>query len=85
MRLDLSQAISMIFRYMHDPDRGHWEVVRWILQYIKGTVDVALVFEKDIGDKQESTCYMNSDYVRNLDKHQSTTGYVFTLSQAPVS
>ena len=23
MRLDLSQAISMIFRYMHDPDRGH--------------------------------------------------------------
>ena len=81
----MSQIVNTVSRYMHDPSRGHWEVVRWILRYIKGTVNVALVFEKDIGDKQESTCYMNSDYVRNLDKHQSTTGCAFTLSQALVS
>jgi len=79
-RLDLSQAVSMISRYMHDPDRDHWEVVRWILRYIKGTVDVVLVFEKNIGDKQECRGYVNSDYIRDLDKHRSTTGYVFTLS-----
>ena len=28
---------------------------------------------------------MDSDYARDLDKYQSTTGYVFTLSQVPVS
>jgi len=22
---DLSQGVSMISRYMHDPDNGHWE------------------------------------------------------------
>ena len=27
-RLDLSQAVSMVSRYMHDPGRGHWEAVR---------------------------------------------------------
>jgi len=27
-RPDLSQAISMISRYMHYPDRGHWEEVK---------------------------------------------------------
>jgi len=27
-RPDLSQAISMISRYMHDPDMGHWEAVK---------------------------------------------------------
>jgi len=27
-RPDLSQAVSMISRYMHDPGRGHWEAVK---------------------------------------------------------
>jgi len=44
MRQDLSQAISMISRYMHDPGRGHWKAVIWIFRYIKGTVDVRLLF-----------------------------------------
>ena len=46
-RPDLSQAVSMVSRYMHDPGQGHWEAVKWILRYIKGTIDVGLVFEKD--------------------------------------
>ena len=52
---DLSQAVSMISRYMHDPRRGHrrghWEAVKWVLRYIKGTIDVGLVFEKDSTSK----------------------------------
>ena len=27
-RPDLSQTVSMISRYMHDPDRSHWEAVK---------------------------------------------------------
>jgi len=27
-RLDLSQSISMVRRYMHSPSRDHWEVVK---------------------------------------------------------
>jgi len=30
-RLDLAQSVSMVSRYMHNPGRGHWEAVRWIL------------------------------------------------------
>ena len=54
--------------------------MRYILWYIKGTVDVGIVFEKDVRGKQECTGYVDSDYVRDLDKRLSTTGYVFTLS-----
>ena len=43
-RADLSQAVSMVSKYMHDHGRDHWEAMRWILQYIKGTVDVRLIF-----------------------------------------
>ena len=28
IRPDLSQAASMISRYMHKPDKGHWEAVK---------------------------------------------------------
>ena len=69
----------MISRYMHDPTRGHWEAVKWILRYIKGIINVRLVFGKDVAGKQECTCYVDSNYARDLDKHRSIIGYMFTL------
>ena len=79
-RPNLSQDVSMVRRYMHDPSRGYWEVVKWILRYTKDTIDVALVFKKDTIGKQECIRYVNSDYTGDLDKRRSTMGYVFTLS-----
>ena len=32
--------------YMHDPGKDHWRVVKWILRYIKGTVNYGLEFCK---------------------------------------
>ena len=50
-RLALSQAVSMVCRYMHDSGRDYWEAVKWILCYIKNIIDVSLMFEKDITSK----------------------------------
>ena len=79
----MSQAVSMISRYMHDPRKGHWEAVKWVLR--QRYHDVGLVCEKDYTGKQECIGYIDSDYTGDLDKLRFTTGYVFTLSQAPVS
>ena len=84
-RPGLLQVVSIVSRYIHDPSWGHWEAVKWILWYIKSTIDVSLVFEKDSTGKQECVRYVDFDYTGDLDKCRSTTGYVFTLSQAPVS
>jgi len=84
-RPDLSQAISMINIYMHDPGRGYWEAVKWVLRYIKGTISVGLVFKKDSTGKQKSIGYVDYDYARDLDKRRSIMGYVFILSQLSVS
>jgi len=72
-RPDLLQIVSMISRYMHDPGRGHWETIKWILRYIKGTINVGLVFEKDSICKQECVGYVNSEYAGDIDKRRSTT------------
>ena len=63
---------------MHDPDRGYWEAVKWILRYIKGVIDVGLVFEKDTTGKQKCIGYVDSDYDGDRDKSRSTTGVCFS-------
>jgi len=45
--------------------------VKWILRYIKGTIDIGLVFKKGVTGKQECFGYVDSDYTGDLDKCRS--------------
>ncbi|KAK9209735.1 hypothetical protein WN944_002103 [Citrus x changshan-huyou] len=80
---DISQEVSMVSRYMHNPGKSQWLAVKWILRYLYGTVDVELLFKKNCG--QQCIGYCDSDFAGDLDKQRSTTGYVFTLGGGPVS
>ena len=84
-RPDISQAVGVVSRYMHDPGKEHWQAVKWILRYILNTVDIGLVFQQDKQDGQCVVGYCDSDYAGDLDKRRSTTGYEFTFAKAPVS
>ncbi|KAE8725588.1 hypothetical protein F3Y22_tig00008386pilonHSYRG00069 [Hibiscus syriacus] len=84
-RPDISQAVGVVSRYMHDPGERHWQAVKWILRYLQQTVDVGLVFEQNEALGQCMVGYVDSDYAGDLDKRRSTTGYLFTLAKAPVS
>lgn len=68
---------------MHNPGKEHCQAVKWILQYICNAVDVGLVFERE--DSQYLVGYCDSDYAGDLDKRRSTTGYVFTFANTPIS
>ena len=76
-RLDISQAVSMISRYMHNPVKNQWLAVKWILRYLYETIDVELQFKKNCG--QQCVGYCDSDFTGDLDKRKLITGYVFTL------
>ncbi|GJV80957.1 retrovirus-related pol polyprotein from transposon TNT 1-94 [Tanacetum coccineum] len=81
-RPDIAHAVRVVSRYMAEPGREHWEAVKRILRYIKGTSDVALCFgESDLIVKG----YVDSDYAGDLDGSKSTTRYVFTLCSGTVS
>ena len=67
---------------MVNPGREHWNAVKRILRYIKGTSDVALCYG---GSDFIVRGYVNSDYAGDLDKSKSTTGYVFILAGSTVS
>ena len=84
-RPDISQAVSMVSHYMHDLGKSHWQVAKWILRYILGTVDLGLKFERDDSVERHLVGYVDSDYAGDLDKRRSTTGYAFTFAKALVS
>jgi hypothetical protein len=37
-------AVGVVGRYMNNPGKEHWEAVKWILKYLKGTATHALCF-----------------------------------------
>ena len=82
---DISQVVSMVSHYMHDPRKGHWQAAKWIMRNILGTVDLGLKFERDDNVGSHLVGYVDSDFVGDLDKRRSTTSYMFTLTKAPVS
>ena len=43
-RLDIAHAVGVVSRFMSRPGKQHWEVVKWILRYLKGSSDTCLCF-----------------------------------------
>ncbi|GJW55170.1 hypothetical protein Tco_0099255 [Tanacetum coccineum] len=75
-RPDIAHAVGLISRFMSNPRMNHWEVVKWLLRYLKRTLKAALCFNKK---EVVLEGFFDSDYGCCLDLGKSTTGYVFTL------
>ena len=43
-RPDLAYAISTVSQFMSNPGKQYWEAVKWVLQYLRGTARLGLVF-----------------------------------------
>jgi hypothetical protein len=43
-RPDIAHAVGVVSRYMNNPGKEHWEAVKWILRYLRGTSTHALCF-----------------------------------------
>ncbi|KAJ4703555.1 Retrovirus-related Pol polyprotein from transposon TNT 1-94 [Melia azedarach] len=82
-RPDLTQSVSVVSRFMGEPSKEHWQAVKRIFRYLKGTFDVGLIYG---GDTQcLVTGFSDSDYAGDVDSRRSMTGYVFTLGSSVVS
>ncbi|KAL0297633.1 UNVERIFIED_CONTAM: Retrovirus-related Pol polyprotein from transposon TNT 1-94 [Sesamum radiatum] len=82
-RPDLVHAVSRVCKYTSKSGRHHWEAVKWIFKYLKGTVGHGVVFISQQNDPLV-VGYVDSDYAGDLDDRRSTTGYVFTLGGGPI-
>jgi Reverse transcriptase (RNA-dependent DNA polymerase) len=72
-RPDISFAVSVVSRYMHDPRKGHMDTVYHILRYLKSAPEKDLIFRKNGHMNIEGCC--DSDWASCLDDRRSIYGY----------
>ncbi|GJZ37343.1 retrovirus-related pol polyprotein from transposon TNT 1-94, partial [Tanacetum coccineum] len=85
MRPDIAYAVSVVSKYLANSGKIHWETVKWILKYLRGTVNVGLVYGTHRGNHVDVTGFVDSDYAKDPDKGRSITGYAFLVQGCVVS
>jgi hypothetical protein len=83
-RPDIAFAVGLVSRYLNKPRVSHWKAVRQILAYIKGTLDVGLVFGGHQASEQ-MVGYSDADWGNDLDTRRSVSGMAFVFAGAAVS
>ena len=83
-RPDLLFSVRILSRYMEHPSIEHFNEVKRILRYIKGTENYGLLYKK--GDvRGELVGFSDSDFAGDCDDRKSTSGYIFFFGGMAVS
>ena len=81
-RPDIAHAVGVVSRFLSNPGREHWDAVKWIMRYLRGTSDLRLTFGSG---KPVLVGYTDSDMAGDVDSRKSTSGYLITFSGGAVS
>ena len=81
-RLDIAHVVGVVSRFMSKPGKQHWEIVKWITRYLKGSSNTCLCFT---GESLKLQGYVDVDFAGDIDSRKSTTGLVFTLGGTAIS
>ena len=81
-RPNIAHAVGVVSRFMVNPSKDHWEAVKWIFRYLRGSSKLCLTF----GDsKPVLEGYVDVDWAGDLDGRKFTSGYLFTFTGGAVS
>ena len=79
---DIPHAIGVVSRFLENPSKEHWEAVKWIFRYLRGTSKLCLCFGKG---KPVLEGYTDANIVGDLDSRKSTSSYLFTFVGEAIS
>lgn len=83
-RPDISAAVNYFSRMQAAPTDQHWVYLKRVVRYLKGTINLKLVFNKEV-DVPVLEGYADSDWGTDVNDRKSTSGFVFKLFGSPVS
>ncbi|RVW48051.1 Retrovirus-related Pol polyprotein from transposon TNT 1-94 [Vitis vinifera] len=74
-RPDIAHAVGVVSRFMSRPGKQHWEAVKWILRYLKGSLDTCLCFT---GASLKLQGYVDADFAGDIDSRKKAEYVVAT-------
>ncbi|XP_041003982.1 secreted RxLR effector protein 161-like [Juglans microcarpa x Juglans regia] len=78
-------VVSVVSKYKANPSKVLWQVVKWILRYLRRILNFGLVFDRETYFSSRVVGYIDYNYAGDLDKRRSLTGYVFILRGSAIS
>jgi Reverse transcriptase (RNA-dependent DNA polymerase)/gag-polypeptide of LTR copia-type/GAG-pre-integrase domain len=82
-RPDLTFAVNKASQFMHEPTEAHWQMVKRILRYVKGTLSHGLLFKS--APNLSLHAYCDADWAGCPDDRRSTTGFAVYLGPNLIS
>ena len=79
---DICFTVGMVSRYQSNPRLVHWQAVKRIFRYLRGTSDLILCYQ---GGDLRLRGYSNADQASDRDERKSTISYAFLLNGAAIS
>ncbi|KAH9695612.1 hypothetical protein KPL71_022838 [Citrus sinensis] len=84
-RSNVVYGIGLVSMFMGNPGKEHWEAIKWLLRYLRGTEGHGVMFGQVSNASSKVLGYVDSDFAGDLDKRRSVTSLVFTLCGGAVS
>jgi transposase InsO family protein len=82
-RPDLTHAVSVVSRFMQNPQEAHLQAAKHILRYVRRYPDLGLFFKQ--GEENRLHGYTDADYGQDIDDRISVGAYIFFLGTSPIS
>ena len=82
-RPDISFSVNKVSQFLHSPTTSHWEAVKRILRYIKGTIGYGLKIRKS--DSMLVSAFVDADWAGCPYDRRSTGGFAVFLGSNLVS
>jgi hypothetical protein len=82
-RPDIAFSVNLLARYSSAPTRRHWNGVKNVLRYLRGTTDIGLFYPR--GSNSQLVGYADAGFLSDPHKGRSQTGYLFTCGSTTIS
>lgn len=82
-RPDLAHAVGTLGQFASNPSNEHWKAGMDVLRYIRGEMDLSLVFKGS--DDYSLVGYADSDFATDRETGKSVYGYAFFIGSSLVS
>ncbi|KAJ9552510.1 hypothetical protein OSB04_016555 [Centaurea solstitialis] len=68
-RPEIAYSVNRVCQFMHNPSEHHWTAVKRILRYLKGTLDLGLIFRPSSDSKL--VCFTDAGWISDPDDCRS--------------
>jgi len=82
-RPDIMFAVTNVSKFSTNPTTEHWQAVKRIFRYLKGTSGLGIAYQFNGNDQLIGYC--DADYANDEKTRKSTTGLAMILAGAPIS